>query len=207
MSSGHFNSRSRGCAPPSVSMWPTSPLAHAGLSADSMSARLTHRARGRSPEGRLPLAARPQAGGGPAQAAPGQARLASRDEPRLALRQALWGHPTPRLPPSAPPPRASAGHPSSARRRLSCDTWLFPLELEGRVELPQQVLLPLVFLLGAFQTPCFSRRRQPGGGGRVAFGHASDPCRPGEPLGSSPKNQLPGWDNPSLQTKRWFKEL
>lgn len=79
MSSGHFNSRSRGCAPPSVSMWPASPLAHAGLSADSMSARLTHRARGRSPEGRLPLAARPHAGAGPAQAAPGQARLASRE--------------------------------------------------------------------------------------------------------------------------------
>lgn len=33
------------------------------------------------------------------------------------------------------------------------------------------------------------------------------PCRPGEPLGSSPENQPPGWDNLSLQTKRWFKEL
>lgn len=140
-------------------MWPASPLAHAGLSTDSMSTRLTHRARGRSPEGRLPLAARPQAGGGPAQAAPGQARLASRDEPRLALRQALWGRPTPRLPPSAPPPRASAGHPSSARRRLSCDTWLFPLELEGRAELAQQVLLPLVFLLGGISNTLLQSKK------------------------------------------------
>lgn len=80
-------------------------------------------------------------------------------EPRLALRQALWGRPTPRLPPSAPPPRASAGHPSSARRRLSCDTWLFPLELEGRAELAQQVLLPLVFLLGGISNTLLQSKK------------------------------------------------